>query len=443
MSTSLALGATTAVLRALIENSVTSAGYDFSTVLGATPVISALPPDRIATGQGTPDRINLFLFQASENAAWRNRDLPSRNGNGERAANPKLALDLDYLVTAYGSTDFHADVLLGHAMFVLHETPVLTRRAIRDALAGLTPGPLADALATTHLADQFEQLRIVPRVLNVEEISKIWTALQAQYRTTAAYQVSVVLIEPARPARSALPVLTRGPFVPALGRDAGIQTQTGLLAPVPTLAELVLPQKTAARLGETLTVGGHHLGGSNLRARFRALRTGEALELPAAAGAGEAKFDVALPADPPPGPVTPDSPLNPDNWRAGIYEVAAVVTQSGIERVSNRLPLVLAPRLDSIAPQFVVGVLDSLDVTCSPKVRPTQQVVLVAGDRELLPQPFNAPTSALVFKAPVAPHALPAGTLPVRLRVDGIESLVVDRLATPPRFHPAQTVVIP
>ena len=188
MSTFLAIGAVSAVLHGLIEASL--GRNDLATVLGATPDVSALPPDRIQTGQGTPDRINLFLFQATENAAWRNMDFPSRNGHGDRLTNPKLALDLHYLVTAYGSTDFHAEVLLGHAMFVLHETPVLTRQAIRDALAALTPSGLAGALAASRLADQFEQIKIVPRYLNVEEVSKIWTALQSQYRTTAAYHVS-------------------------------------------------------------------------------------------------------------------------------------------------------------------------------------------------------------------------------------------------------------
>ena len=52
-------------------------------------------------------------------------------------------------------------------------------------------------------------------------MSRLWTAIQAHYRPTAAYVVSVVLIEARQPTRQALPVLagrsTRG------GRDRGVK----------------------------------------------------------------------------------------------------------------------------------------------------------------------------------------------------------------------------
>jgi hypothetical protein len=441
MSTFLALGAVTAVLRSLIDDSI--GRHDLASVLGATPEVSALPPDRIQAGEGNPDRINLFLFQATENAAWRNMDLPARDGRGDRVANPKLALDLHYLVTAYGSADFRAEVLLGHAMHLFHETPLLTRRAVRDALAALTPGALTDALAESRLADQFEQVKIVPRVLSVEEVSKIWSALQSQYRTTAAYHVSVVLVEPEQPGRSALPVLTRGQPVPATGGDEGVFVQLGLLPPVPTLEAVQPPARApAVRLGEALSLRGRHLAGLGVRARFRPLRDTGALELAANADAGDGAFTVTMPPDPPAGPVPAGSPLNPENWRAGVYEVSAVMEQAGQQRESNRLPVVLAPRLDSVVASVVAGQL-TLQVTCSPRVRPNQSAVLIVGNRELLPDPFTAPTGTLSFPAPGPTEPLPSGPQWVRLRVDGIESLVVDYQASPPQFQASQSVVIP
>ena len=46
------------------------------------------------------------------------------------------------------------------------------------------------------------------------------------------------------------------------------------------------------------------------------------------------------------GPFPPGSPDDPNNWRAGTYRVAVVVRRAGQdERVSNELPLALAPRL--------------------------------------------------------------------------------------------------
>ena len=182
-------------------------------------------------------------------------------------------------------------------------------------------------------------------------------------------------------------------------------------------------------MGETLSLRGHHLAGNQTRARFRILRGTATLESLAAADANEAGFDVQMAPDP--------------NWQAGIYEVTALMEQGGILRETNRLPLVLAPRLDLITPNITGGELTSLQVDRTPAVRPNQSVVLLVGDRELLPDAFTAPAGTLTFQAPAALNALPSGQQPVRLRVDGIESLVVDYQATPPQFQPSQSVAIP
>ena len=138
MSTPLALATVTAVLQNFIQNSITD--HDLATTLGGNITVSAEPPDRIDNGASSPDRINLFLFQATENQGWRNVALPSRNPTGDRISNPPLALDLSYLLTAYGSGPLHAEALLGLAMFVLHEMPVLTRDVIR-AVTVTPPSP--------------------------------------------------------------------------------------------------------------------------------------------------------------------------------------------------------------------------------------------------------------------------------------------------------------
>jgi hypothetical protein len=449
MSTSMAVGAVSAVLRGLVQQSVSE--HNLAAVLGADPEVTVLPPDRITSGAGTPNRINLFLFQATENAAWRNLDFPSRNGSGERLTNPKLALDLHYLVTAHAGAELQAEALLGHAMFVFHETPVVTRKAIQDSLNLLPIGnPFFDALRNARLRDQFEQIRIVPRVLNVEEVSKIWTALQSQYRTTAAYQVTVVLIEAEKPARSALPVLSRGRFLPS-GGDEGVFVQAGLQPPVPTIESLKLPteRQPALRLGETLSLHGHHLASTSTppmpppplpQVRFRLLRGGDMWLLDAAAGANDEGMTVQMPPDPPAAPVPATSPLNPDNWRAGTYEVTALITKGDSIRETNAFSVVLAPRV--VPPVNVGGVPPAIQVTCSPPVQPGQIAVLIVGTRELRAEPFIVATKNLSFPLP-ADEPLLTGTHPLRLRVDGIDSLVVDYTAQPPQFDASQTVVVP
>lgn len=432
MSTFLAISAVTATLRGILRDSVGRHGL--ATTLGVAPEVSALPPDRIEVGESEPDRINLFLFQATENATWRNMDLPARNGRGDRLGNPRLALDLHYLVTAYGSAELQAEILLGHAMYVFHEMPVLTRNEVATQLAGLTAGPLADALVAARLEHQFEQICISPRVMNVEEVSKIWTSLQSQYRPTAAYHVSVVLIEASHPAQSAPPVLTRGQPVALTGGDEGVFVQASLLPPVATLERLSLPDSAPAlRLGDTLSLNGHHLAGSNVRVRFRRPMSDTVLELAAVGTPTDDEVAVALPS----------VPVNPDDWRAGVYEVSIVTEQDGEDHETNRLPLMLAPRLDSVAPVPPAGPVATIDITCNPPVQIGQTVGLLVGSRELAPATFTAPTGTLSFVAPTDPPLSSGGPYPVRLRIDGVQSLVVDYAARPPAFVPSQTVTLP
>ena len=95
-------------------------------------------------------------------------------------------------------------------MQALHETPVLSRAQIRAALnPGGNPSPALQALSEAGLEDQIELVKLTPQVLDTEEMSKLWTAMQSHFRPTATYVASVVLIEPQQPARTPLPVLTR------------------------------------------------------------------------------------------------------------------------------------------------------------------------------------------------------------------------------------------
>jgi hypothetical protein len=194
MSNALAIAAVTAVLKSVLDNRLVERGVAQS--LGDVSV-TALPPDRISVGAEERCQLNLFLYRLTPNTAWRRPRLPSEDG---RAGDPApLALDLHYLVTAYGEQDFQAEILLGHALQLLHETPVLTQGRIRSALAapngagGALP-PARAALAGAALADQVEQIRVAPEFTNTEEIARLWSALQARYRPSAAYKVSAVLL---------------------------------------------------------------------------------------------------------------------------------------------------------------------------------------------------------------------------------------------------------
>lgn len=433
MSNALAIAGVSAVLKDLLDTGLID--HQVTDALGAGVLVSALAPDVVPiNGDGAVPRLNLFLHQVTPNAGWRNVELPSRNASGRRVGNPPLALDLHYLLTAYGIAELQAEVLLGYGMQLLHENPVLSREAIRTAL---NPSPVSgallpsiyQALRSADLAGQVEMLKITPSAMNAEEMSRLWSALQAHYRPTAAFQVSVVLIEPQAPASSPLPVLTRGRRISGSERDEGVVVTPGLVPPYPKLeSALVAAHETPSTLqaGDVVTVRGHHLAGTS---RFMVLRNDTfqlAHEIALADGTDEARLDftVNLPADLP----------------VGVYRLELRVLRPGdaAPRTSNPLPVALAPTITFPPIAMTRGVVNgvanvlSLRIGCQPEVRVGQKVALLMDSREAPAQPFIANTSALDFRFADAPPA--GGTPLLRLKVDGIESIVVDRGARPPAF---------
>ena len=98
-------------------------------------------------------------------------------------------------------------------------------------------------------------------------------------------------------------------------------------------------------------------------------------------------------------------------------------------------------RIFGIIPQQVIRDASgevTLTLTCSPQVRPEQRVALLLGDRAIVAQLPSTVTDRLEFRvAGVTP-----GEYFLRLRIDGVDSLLVDRTVTPPVFDQNQKVVI-
>src|SRR5262249_21332193 len=147
------------------------------------------------------------------------------------------------------------------------------------------------ALTDNDLADQIERVRITPQPLSLDELSKLWMMFQTGYRISAGYQVSVVLIESTRPSRTPLPVLTRGKD------DRGVTAQADLIPPFPTILDVKLPaQQVSVRLGDELTIVGHHLDGDSVAVRFTSLRLATPRTEPATGTADQ--VEVTVPNDP-------------------------------------------------------------------------------------------------------------------------------------------------
>lgn len=439
MSSLLAIASVTAVLRDLLNNGLID--HNIVGAVGSNVTVTTVPPDTIPLDPiNAKTHLNLFLHQVTPNSGWRNIGLPSRDSRGDRLSNQPLALDLHYLLTAYGSVELHSEILLGYGMLMMHETPVLDRKAIRAALAGsevdvsILP-PAFQALSAADLADQVEQIKITPVTMNTEEMSKLWSAMQANYRPTAAYSISVVLIEAEKATRSSLPVLTRGPRDPVTGREAGIIATAGLIPPFPALSSVAPPnQQLAAVLGDTITLHGHHLDGTNLEARFEHTLLDDPITIPIGTNVNSERVDVTL----------PNNTAAISAWPPGSWNLRLSLQRPGETelRTTNSFPIMLAPSLNigsSNASRDAGTDTVTIELDFSPEVRPSQEVSLNAGGHEALPTDLSSQTGSLHFVFPT----LAAGNQWLRLRVDGVDSLLVNRAVQPPEFDPSQQMVIP
>lgn len=437
MSTALALASVTAVLKDLLNNGLID--HNVSASVGDVTV-SALPPDRIdALDNEKKSRLNLFMYQVTPNSGWRNVGLPNRDANGERASNPPLALDLHYLLTAYGAEELHAEILLGHGMQLLHETPILARASIRRSLAppspvvgGGTLPPGMEALFTSELAEQVEQIKILPQSLTTEEFSRMWSAFGAKYRPTAVYQASVVLIQSRQPTRSALPVRARNVRV--------------VLSQQPVIERLLSQQSAGDPIvADQPILAGHNLiiAGQQLRGDDTEVSVGGIAVTPASADVGEQRIAVPIPA----------------SLQAGVQGVQVVhrrllgvppVPHRGVE--SNLAAFILRPRIETITVSNLQGTGNdprsaNVNLSVKPAIGPTQRVVLLLNEFAPVSSPpnpaaaaglaysFNAP-SRLDLQSPPATVPPPSEniTIPVvgvrpgdylvRVQVDGAESPV-------------------
>ena len=411
MSQPSAIAAVAATLRNLLTSGVTP-----DPDLNDTTVTTQ-PPDRARAPGNNANQLNIFLYQALPNAAWRNMDMPGRANPGEIAM-PPLALTLHFLITAYGRDNDLVQPfslqLLGVAMNVLHDHGVLLADEIKNALPG------------NDLYTQIERVRLTLQPLSTEEISRLWTGFQTPYRTSVAYEASVVLIDSKRSVKAALPVLARG-------RDnSGISAQPSLIPPFPEIAEITLPDDQAsAQLGDIATIEGHDFT-ADVQVLFRNSRLPDPIDRTPQPGGTTGKIQVLIDND-------------PAKWMAGLFTVSISATENkgtGQERVrvTNEVPFAIAPSIIAATfpiPATLTAGKASVTLTCHPKVRPEQRVALLLGDREVIAEPITATTDKLTFIVQPAE----AGSYLVRLRVDGVDSQIVDRSKPIPVFKDHRVVI--
>ena len=413
MSTALAVAATSRVIAAVIDDAVAVARMTLPGILGAATT-SSVPPDHLAIDKANEvTNLNLFLYHVTYNQGWREVGLPTRGPDGNNIGRAPLAIDLHYLLSAYSSGDYQAQIMLGIGMQALHEIPVLFRQKIQSVFAA-PANDVDKALATADLADQIELVKIVPQQLGTEELSRLWTAFQSKFRVSAAYAVSVVLIETKAPVVAALPVLTRNLVV------------TPFLEP--TIAA-VDPQILSFAPAAALTISGSNLFGRGTVVVFDG--NPQAPQTPTPLGDG-AQVSTSLPVLPA-GintlrlvrridlGVSPLTPFVESN-------TASFILQPVIRRdatPAHDYLITVGPPDNSVSPPRI-----PITVTIDPAITATQKISLLLN--ELNPPAGQNPHSYMfdAVASDLAPpdqalvyvQGVPHGDYLVRIRVDGADS---------------------
>jgi len=435
MSTALGIAAVTHVLKdvlndGLINNNVTS-------TLGSVVNVTSLPPGQVEAANGGPTtQINLFMYRVTPNIGWINTGYPSRNERGDIINNPPLALDLHYLLTSFGDSELHSEVLLGYGMQILHENSVLARAAIRNSINNTTiPDPISPAvlsgielaLSTSELAEQIEQIKITNENINTEEMSRLWTAFQTKYRPCTAYKATVVLIESKKSTSSPLPVQERVFYTIPFKQPVIEEILSQELPSEPVLSNRRII------VGDILVIRGKQLK----KDPIAVLINGEPLT-PNAADVSDTEVKIKVPTNLKVGTL---------GVQIGHFLKMGTPAEDRLAAESNLLAFVLSPLITGQSISSVIldgGIVESADlaVIVNPVVYKGQRIMLLLNELNPLPDDdlksysFLLPTNFWETNAsPSATITFPidnvmAGTYLIRIQVDGAESpLFVDPLA--------------
>ncbi len=416
MSNYLAIATVTATLQRTLQSAVQM------DVEGAR--ITTVRPSDI--GSGTPESgVNLFLYQVITNPALNNMDatpLRSRGTPTKRQA----ALDLYYMFSFYGSeVELEPQRLLGSVMRTLNDQRVINQDLIRGACRDAT----LPFLQESNLAEQVQQINIVPLDLNLEDLSKAWSVFfQTPYLLSVAYKVLVVLVEGEESPVRGLPIRDR--------RTAGLspffqQPQVDRVMAQGGLSEAIVADSTLVITGKQLK------GDGTTRVRLCGVEA-----IPTEISATQ----ILLPLS-----QVPHSSL-----RAGIQSLQVIHSPQTGEMTRHRgnestaAPFVLRPRLLQV--RLMAGQVDEedsrsgqLQLQTNLTIGSSQRLVVVLN--EWRPDKWNteSPTSYL-FDAPrreqdsnsitLSFQAVKPGDYLVRLMVDGAESqLQVDDDANSPTYE--------
>jgi hypothetical protein len=351
--------------------------------------VTIAPPD---AENEDPPRINLFLYRLEESASLKNQDLPGLAPGGG-FGNPPLALELYYMLTAYAPEDDDraAQELLGDAMRSLHESPIVPKNKLDPSVEPL-----------------FESVRICFQPMTLDDLTKIWSATTKPMRTSVCYRVTAVQIESRAQRQYNRPVAEPPEGGPRIAAQA-------ISRPV-IRRVLVIRQGDATqrerpvayvRIGDKLVIRGTSFA-SPTRVFLGELDATASME----SGATESRIVVTIPDDAQlqPGAITV-------RVQTDVMLGEPPVAHRGF--ASNLGVFVLTPLAG--AATFSAGPPRRVTITGSRLFQNERPCFTLIGDT-LFESAGYASAAETQLEIDL-PNTMPAGNYPVRVRVNGAESI--------------------
>ena len=365
---------------------------------------TTLPPGGISTG--APEvGVNIFLYQVTSNPSLANYDSTPNRSKGS-PLNRQVAIDLYYMMSCYGNdAELQPQRILGSVVSTLVDKRILTPELIRSTCNDATFPFLADS----DLADQIQQINVVPIDISLEDLSKAWSVFyQVPYVLSVAYRACLVIVEGRETFQRALPI-----------RD----TSPSGIAPFPAspYIEQVLVQGSRFEpilIGSTLLIRGRNLENQNVE-----IHIGDLVIAPISVQDREIIFSLTS--------------LALATIQAGVQSLQVVHRLASTsplmtnEIASNVLPFVLCPTILNLSVQNLEEIEDNLRsaiivVQLDVIVREKQKVVLALNEWTI-----EEPTVYLFDRPPLANSTstieipvtnIKTGEYLVRIRIDGAES---------------------
>ena len=144
-------------------------------LIDATDKISQRSPKEIQA-DNSPALLSVYLYRVSENPFIKNQfPVP---GTGSNLRKPPLTLDLNYMITPLLKEPEDRQIVLGKVMKVLYDKAVLEG---------------ADLVAP--FSEDGEAVRLTLNPVPLEEITKVWQAMELDYKLSVCYIARVTMIE--------------------------------------------------------------------------------------------------------------------------------------------------------------------------------------------------------------------------------------------------------